>query len=70
MNIGKEIVRLRKARGISQLDLAAAVGLHPSNLCRLEKDGKNPCWETVEKILDVMGCHLKISEMRQSETRK
>lgn len=68
MNIGREILKIRESRGINQKALAEAAGIRPSNLCRLESGNGNPCWATVEKLLDVMGCHLEISQLRQSRT--
>lgn len=48
--LGRRITYFRKKAGISQKNLAAAVGIKPSTLSYYEKDKREPCVETIKKL--------------------
>lgn len=50
MTLGKAIGKLRNEKGLTQAQLAAAVGIHRQHLHRLEKGDFQPRQQTLEKI--------------------
>lgn len=58
MNIGERIRQGRKKKGLSQRELAQKMGIAPFALCRLEKPGSNPTFNTLEKIAKALGIPL------------
>lgn len=59
------LVALRKARGLSQTALAAAIGYSRPHLCRLEAHEGNPTLETVCRIADALNATITV-EPRKS----
>jgi transcriptional regulator with XRE-family HTH domain len=56
--LGQRIAHFRKKAGISQKDLAAAVGIKPAALSYYEKDKREPCVEIIKnlsKALNITG---------------
>lgn len=49
---GKRVKELRKARGLSQLELAAKVGIDRSYMGFLERGDRNPTLEVIAKIAE------------------
>jgi len=45
-----QIIDARKARGLTQEELAARTGLHRSNISRLESGTYNPSFELLQKV--------------------
>lgn len=58
MTIGNNIKKVRKLRGMTQFDLAAATGLSRSYLGDLENDRRNPSTETIKKLSKRLGVSL------------
>ncbi len=56
-----EIIAARKAKGLSQKELAERCGMKPSNLSRIENGNGNPSLTTLLKIAHGLGKQLKIS---------
>lgn len=54
MDIGKQIKELRKHRNISQVDLAARVGVSQTSLSLIETGENNPSEKTVKEISKVL----------------
>ena len=52
--IGKRIQEIRKSRGITQEELAKAIGVQRSAISKYESDMISPTWEMTEKILDAL----------------
>jgi len=50
MNYSKAIRTVRAAKGISQKELASKTELDPSYISRIEKGGRVPTLEVIEKI--------------------
>ncbi|MFT4254157.1 MAG: helix-turn-helix transcriptional regulator [Caulobacter sp.] len=52
---GKNVRRLRKARGLSQEALADEVGLAPTYVGQIERGVRNPTLDVVERLADLFG---------------
>lgn len=60
MSIGKRIKELRKAKGITQKELATLTGFSFSLISKLESGEKeNPEYKTIKRIADTLGTTLK-----------
>lgn len=55
------IVEARIAEGMTQAELAAACGMKPANLCRLENGNGNPSVATLARIAAGLGRRLEIN---------
>jgi transcriptional regulator with XRE-family HTH domain len=53
-NLGKRLIELRKAQGMSQSDLAKKVGLSYAQIGRYEKKGVQPPAEVLKKMADAL----------------
>lgn len=62
MILALEIATRRKTLGISQNDLAEMSGVSLATIKNIERGKGNPSFETVEKILTVLGLdiHFKV----------
>lgn len=60
LEIAYQILRLRKQRRMSQMELAKRIGTKQSNVARLEAGQQNFTTETLQKIALVFGRDLKI----------
>ncbi len=52
---GKRVRELRKERGLSQVELAAKVGIDRSYMGFLERGERNPSLEVIAKIAEALG---------------
>lgn len=50
MDIGQAIVTIRKARGMTQKELARRCGISQNALCALERNCSHPPMETMKKL--------------------
>lgn len=50
MTLGQNISRYRKEAGLTQMELAAKVGIHKNYLCGIENDHFKPHLKTIELI--------------------
>lgn len=55
-----EIIKLRKEQGMSQTDLANAVGVRQQMISRMEKHENSPTLRTLCNVLDVLGYTIKL----------
>ena len=55
MNIGPNILRFRREKGLSLVQLARRRDTHPSNVKRGERGRVSPRWETVVRIAEALG---------------
>ena len=58
MALGSKIVALRKAKGLSQADLAAQLGVHKNELGRYERGEATPSIDVARKIADLLNVSL------------
>jgi transcriptional regulator with XRE-family HTH domain len=56
--IGKRVRKIREEKGMSQIELAAAIEYEKSNMSRLESGGTNPTIATLYKIATALGVSL------------
>ena len=59
MNVGHNIRRIRKARGITQERLAEEAGISQSMLCQVEKGLKNPSLLVSAEMAKILGCRIE-----------
>jgi ribosome-binding protein aMBF1 (putative translation factor) len=55
-----QIIRLRQQRGMTQADLAKAIGTRQANVSRLERFDSNLTLGTLEKVAKALGVSLQI----------
>ncbi len=68
-NFGSLIAELRRERGMSQEEFAAAIGVKKQTICHYEHNRRKPGYETLEAIADVfnvpIGFFLSEEEQRK-----
>ncbi len=57
--IGERLRRTRKARKVTQMDLASRTGVAHSTVVRIERGQTKPKIETIEKFAEVLGVDPK-----------
>jgi ribosome-binding protein aMBF1 (putative translation factor) len=55
-----QIIKLRQQRGMTQADLAKAIGTRQANVSRLERCDTNLTLDTLEKVAQALGVNLQI----------
>ena len=55
-----QIIKLRQQRGLTQADLAKAIGTRQANVSRLERFDANLTLGTLEKVARALGARLRI----------
>ena len=55
-----QIIKLREQRGMTQADLAKAIGTRQANVSRLERFDTNLTVGTLEKVAQALGVNLQI----------
>src|ERR1039457_3620428 len=55
-----QIIKLRQQRGMTQADLAKAIGTRQANVSRLERFDSNLTLGTLEKVARALGASLRI----------
>ena len=55
MTIGERIKQARKARRMSQKELAEKIGVQPANISQFERGSRNPKLENINKIASALG---------------
>lgn len=58
MSIAKNIKSKRENIGMTQAQLADAVGVDPSMICKIERGTQAPSMPLGKQISDVLGCTL------------
>ncbi|MCW2928389.1 MAG: helix-turn-helix domain protein [Thermoleophilia bacterium] len=59
VNLVKAITGIRKARGVTQKQLADQVGTTQSAIARLESGDQDPRWSTVHNVLTALGAQIR-----------
>lgn len=55
MHVGENIKKLREEKGMLQKQVAAAVGVHPSNYSKIEKGEREPSIEVLDGLAKLFG---------------
>jgi transcriptional regulator with XRE-family HTH domain len=63
--LGRRVRELREAAGLSQRDLARAVGTSQPAIVRLELGGGMPRLDTLERVADALGAELVVALMKR-----
>lgn len=58
MNLGENLRKIRKSKGLSQRELAERISSDPSYVNRVEIGKLNPSIAVIERIADVLECSL------------
>lgn len=54
------IIEQRKARGLTQRELAEAAHIPQSALARIESRSNTPKLDTLMKVIDALGCTIEV----------
>ena len=68
-DIADQVASQRRARGLSQVELAALCGTTQSAIARLESGGRPPRIDTLLRIANALDCELVV-ELRPRTTGK
>ena len=61
LEVAYQILQLRKARNMSQLELAAKIGTTQGNVARLESGRQNFTISLLQKVAEALDSNLKIN---------
>lgn len=64
-SIGKEIESLMRKKGLSRYRVSKDLGIAQESLLRSLKDGANPRWETIKKVLDYLDYEIILRPKRK-----
>ncbi len=53
--LGRAVKQVRVARGLTQEQVSASSGLHPTYISDIERGARNPSWEAMTKLADGIG---------------
>lgn len=53
--LGRAVKRVRVDRGLTQEQVSAASGLHPTYISDIERGARNPSWEAITRLADGIG---------------
>jgi len=59
--LGQAVLAARKNKGWTQTDLAEKAGLSRFSLVTLEQGKSNPSWDTVLRLVNVLGMNLQLT---------
>jgi transcriptional regulator with XRE-family HTH domain len=68
--IAEQVTRQRKARGLSQKELAELTGTTQSAVARLESGGRPPRIDTLLRIAEALDCDLSVDLKPRSEPKR
>jgi ribosome-binding protein aMBF1 (putative translation factor) len=58
--LGLQFMEARKARGLTQADLAAITGVTQADISRIERGGGNPTEATLQRLAEAVGRRLEL----------
>lgn len=71
MSIGEKIKAMRKAKGMTQKQLAEKIGVVPSTITKYEKDSLEPNLETLASLCEVLGMQFEdFLNLQSKDNRK
>ncbi len=53
--LGRAVKQIRIQRGLTQEQVSAASGLHPTYISDIERGARNPSWEAITRLADGIG---------------
>lgn len=53
--LGRAIKQVRIKRGLTQEQVSASSGLHPTYISDIERGARNPSWEAITRLADGIG---------------
>jgi transcriptional regulator with XRE-family HTH domain len=56
--LGQAVKAVRRARGLTQEQVSASSGLHPTYISDIERGVRNPGWDAVTRLADGIGVSL------------
>jgi transcriptional regulator with XRE-family HTH domain len=59
--LGRAVKQVRVTRGLTQEQVSAASGLHPTYISDIERGARNPSWEAVTRLAEGIG--VPVSEI-------
>ncbi len=59
MNVGENISRIRKEKGLTQAYVAEKVGISQAMLCQIERGTKNPSLQVGKEIAEILNCKIE-----------
>jgi transcriptional regulator with XRE-family HTH domain len=65
MIIGKKLREIIKEEKLTFRGIAQEIGVDHASLCRSLKEGANPEWKTIEKLLDYLGYDFKLIKRKE-----
>jgi len=67
--VGLNLQRMRRARGLSQEELAHLAAIHQTYLSGVENGRRNPSIQVLQRIAEAMGADLEDLTMRSVDSR-
>ena len=65
--LGRAVKAIRVAHGLTQEQVSAASGLHPTYISDIERGARNPSWEAITRLADGIG--VPVSEIGRGYER-
>lgn len=62
--LGRAVKAVRVSRGLTQEQVSAASGLHPTYISDIERGARNPSWEAITRLADGIG--ITVEEIARS----
>jgi transcriptional regulator with XRE-family HTH domain len=57
--LGRAVKTVRISRGLTQEQVSAASGLHPTYISDIERGARNPSWEAITKLASGIGVSVE-----------
>jgi len=70
MTLGQKIRKLRKTRGLSQVELAQEVGMNSSHLSRIERGTVQPSTELLKRLARALDASADYSSRTTTPTNR
>jgi transcriptional regulator with XRE-family HTH domain len=70
VRLGRAVKAVRRGRGLTQEQVSAVSGLHPTYISDIERGVRNPGWEAVTRLAAGIGVSLEeIARLYESQSR-
>jgi transcriptional regulator with XRE-family HTH domain len=64
LRLGRAVKRVRVQRGLTQEQVSAVSGLHPTYISDIERGARNPSWEAITRLAEGIG--VPVEEIARS----